>query len=91
MEALSLSNARDVALAEEANKFITANEKNLTSNSLPFQLQTHLTEFTKTSPLFTEASNALRERFKSITGNDASSAKSNNQILNSFKSKGWIK
>ena len=91
LEALSLSNARDVALAEEANKFITANEKNLTSNALPFQLQTYLTEFTKTSPLFTEASNALRERFKSITGNDATSAKSNNQILNSFKSKGWIK
>ena len=91
LEALSLSNARDVALAEEANKFIAANEKNLSSNALPFQLQTYLTEFTKTSPLFTEASNALKERFKSITGNDASSAKSNNQILNSFKSKGWIK
>ena len=42
------------------------NEKNLSSNALPFQLQTHLTEFTKTSPLFTEASNALKERFKSI-------------------------
>lgn len=91
LEALSLSNARDVALAEEANKFITANEKNLSSNALPFQLQTYLTEFTKTSPLFTEASNALKERFKSITGKDAASATSNNAILNSFKSKGWIK
>ncbi len=91
LEALSLSNARDVALAEEANKFIAANEKNLSSNALPFQLQTYLTEFTKTSPLFTEASNALKERFKSITGKDAETAKSNNAILNSFKSKGWIK
>ena len=91
LEGLSLSNARDVALAEEANKFIAANTDKLSSNALPFQLQAHLTKFTATSPLYLEAANAMKARFKEITGKDASSLKSNNQILNSFKSKGWIK
>ena len=91
LEALSLSNARDVALSDAANKFIKDNRKTFSDNELPFELQAHLTEFTKTSPLYTKAADALKERFKSITGNDASSAKSNNQILDSFKSKGWIK
>ena len=91
LEALSLSNARDVALSDAANKFIKDNRKKFSDNELPFELQAHLTEFTKTSPLYTKAADALKERFKLITGNESSSAKSNNQILNSFKSKGWIK
>ena len=91
LEALSLSNARDVALAEVTNKFLDDNKDNLSSPDLPFKLQAHLTKFTKTSPLYTEAASVLKERFKNITGKDASSATSNNQILNSFKSKGWIK
>ena len=91
LEALSLSNARDVALAEVTNKFLDDNKDNLSSPDLPFKLQAHLTKFTETSPLYTEAASVLKERFKNITGKDASSATSNNQILNSFKSKGWIK
>ena len=91
LEGLSLSNARDVALAEEANKFISANLDKLSSDALPFQLQAHLTKFTEISPLYLQAANAMKARFKEITGKDVSSLKSNNQILNSFKSKGWIK
>ena len=91
LEGLSLSNARDVALAEEANKFISANLDKLSSDALPFQLQAHLTKFTEISPLYLQAANAMKARFKEITGKDVSTLKSNNQILNSFKSKGWIK
>ena len=91
LEGLSLSNARDVALADEANAFLTKNKTRLSSDALPFELQAHLTEFTKNSPLYLEAANAMKARFKEITGKDASSLKSNNQILDSFKSKGWIK
>jgi len=91
LEGLSLSNARDVALADEANAFLTKNKTRLSSDALPFELQAHLTKFTETSPLYLQAANAMKARFKEITGKDVSSLKSNNQILDSFKSKGWIK
>ena len=91
LEALSLSNARDVALADEANAFIAKNNTRLSSDALPFELQAHLTEFSKNSPLFTQAANAMKKRFKVITNTDASTVTSNNVLLDSFKKKGWTK
>ena len=91
LEALSLSNARDVALADEANAFIAKNNTRLSSDALPFELQAHLTEFSKNSPLFTQAANAMKKRFKVITNTNALTVTSNNVLLDSFKKKGWTK
>jgi len=69
LRAIKLSQARNVALFNAANDFISANpeieQQGLQGN---VRLQQHLLKVTQTNPLFTQGAAALADDFERITG-----------------------
>jgi hypothetical protein len=69
LRAIKLSQARNIALFQAANDFISANpgieQQGLQGN---VRLQQHLLKTTQTNPLFTQGAAALADDFERITG-----------------------
>jgi len=71
LKGIKLSNARDIALSNAAQEFLQRPEnENIGSEGLKGygKLQKHLTEVATTSPLFTQAGQALIDEFTQLTG-----------------------
>ena len=71
LKGIKLSNARDIALSNAAQEFLQRPEnENIGSEGLKGygKLQKHLTEVRTTSPLFTQAGQALIDEFTQLTG-----------------------
>jgi NAD(P)H-dependent FMN reductase len=71
LKGIKLSNARDVALSNAAQEFVQRPEnENIGSEGLKgfAKLQKHLTEVATSSPLFTQAGQALIDEFTQLTG-----------------------
>ena len=71
LKGIKLSNARDVALSNAAQEFLQRPEnENIGSEGLQgyVKLQKHLTEVATSSPLFTQAGQALIDEFTQLTG-----------------------
>ena len=71
LKGIKLSNARDIALSNAAQEFLQRPEnENIGSEGLKgyAKLQKHLTEVATSSPLFTQAGQALIDEFTQLTG-----------------------
>jgi hypothetical protein len=71
LKGIKLSNARDIALSNAAQEFLQRPEnQNIGAEGLQgyVKLQKHLTEIATSSPLFTQAGQALIDEFTQLTG-----------------------
>jgi hypothetical protein len=71
LKGIKLSNARDIALSNAAQEFLQRPEnQNIGAEGLQgyVKLQKHLTEVATSSPLFTQAGQALIDEFTQLTG-----------------------
>ena len=71
LKGIKLSNARDIALSNAAQEFLQRPEnKNIGAEGLQgyVKLQKHLTDVATSSPLFTQAGQALIDEFTQLTG-----------------------
>ena len=71
LKGIKLSNARDIALSNAAQEFLQRPENiNIGSEGLQgyVKLQKHLTEVATSSPLFTQAGQALIDEYTQLTG-----------------------
>ena len=80
LQAIKISEARNVALFQEANRFIRSNPQIMEDPTGRFKLGEHLLQFQQTSPLFTESANALKAEFERLTGTSAASVTADNPI-----------
>ena len=77
LKGIKLSQARQIALSEAAQNFIQQpDNKNIGSEGLQgyVKLQKHLTDFVKTSPLFTQAGQMLIDEYVELEGKPPPSA-----------------
>jgi len=80
LQAIRISEARNVALFQEANRFIRSNPQIMEDPTGRFKLGEHLLEFQQTNPLFTESANALKAEFERLTGTPAASVTADDPI-----------
>jgi hypothetical protein len=80
LQAIRISEARNVALFREANRFIRSNPQIMEDPTGRFKLGEHLLEFQQTNPLFTESANALKAEFERLTGTPAASVTADDPI-----------
>ncbi len=80
LQAIRISEARNVALFQEANRFIRANPQIMEDPTGRFKLGEHLLQFQQTNPLFTESANALKAEFERLTGTPAASVTADDPI-----------
>tara|TARA_R100001440_G_scaffold64989_1_gene85744 strand:+ start:128 stop:1354 length:1227 start_codon:yes stop_codon:yes gene_type:complete len=80
LQAIRISEARNVALFREANRFIRSNPQIMEDPTGRFKLGEHLLEFQQTNPLFTESANALKAEFERLTGTSAASVTADDPI-----------
>ena len=80
LQAIKISEARNVALFQEANRFIRSNPQLMEDPTGRFKLGDHLLKFQQSSPLFTESANALKAEFERLTGTSAASVTADNPI-----------
>lgn len=80
LQAIKISEARNVALFQEANRFIRSNPQIMEDPTGRFKLGDHLLKFQQTSPLFTESANALKAEFERLTGTSAASVTADNTV-----------
>lgn len=80
LQAIRISEARNVALFREANRFIRSNPQIMQDPTGRFKLGEHLLEFQQTNPLFTESANALKAEFERLTGTPAASVTADDPI-----------
>jgi hypothetical protein len=80
LQAIRISEARNVALFQEANRFIRTNPQIMEDPTGRFKLGEHLLQFQQTNPLFTESANALKAEFERLTGTSAASVTADDPI-----------
>jgi hypothetical protein len=80
LQAIRISEARNVALFQEANRFIRTNPQIMGDPTGRFKLGEHLLQFQQTNPLFTESANALKAEFERLTGTSAASVTADDPI-----------
>ena len=80
LQAIKISEARNVALFQEANRFIRGNPQIMEDPTGRFKLGEHLLQFQQTNPLFTESANALKAEFERLTGTPAASVTADDPI-----------
>ena len=80
LQAIRISEARNVALFREANRFIRSNPQIMEDPTGRFKLGEHLLEFQQTNPLFTESAYALKAEFERLTGTPAASVTADDPI-----------
>jgi hypothetical protein len=81
LKSLKVSNARNVVLSNEANKFIAANP-NIENEGLQgrVKLENHLKKVIQTNPLWTEAGKLINEEYFNLTGSKMNESKSKSKI-----------
>tara|TARA_R100000781_G_scaffold35747_1_gene25444 strand:- start:2565 stop:3974 length:1410 start_codon:yes stop_codon:yes gene_type:complete len=92
LKALQLQNARDVKYNQDLIEFIKGERAKGTSDSdIIFNALDFTDKWFRTDPLMTEASNALKAEFKSITGQDADAVSSSQSKLDKLIQNGLVK